>query len=59
MEKRLRIIDHWNYKERFKEIKKELPEKNPFFNRNAIAQYIEKAFEVKERPQKRDRFHLP
>jgi hypothetical protein len=31
--KKLRIIDHWNYKERFRSVKDNIPERNPFFNR--------------------------
>ena len=56
--KRLRIIDIWNYKERFKAIKKSIPQKNPFFNKDAISKYIESAFDMTNRPN-RNNVKLP
>lgn len=49
LQEKLWIIDHWNYKERFKEFKSQpLQEKNQLINSEAIANYIEKGFEPKD-----------
>lgn len=47
MNKKLRIIDFWNYKDKFRNINKTIVPRNPFFNKQSIKEYIEVAFEEK------------
>ncbi len=47
LNKKLKIIDFWNYKEKFRNISKTIVPRNPFFNKQSIANYIEVAFEEK------------
>ena len=52
LNKKLKIIDFWNYKEKFRNIKKTIIPRNPFLNNQSIANYIEVAFE--EKPSYKD-----
>lgn len=47
LNKKLKIIDFWNYKDKFRNINKTIVPRNPFFNKQSIANYIEVAFEEK------------
>jgi hypothetical protein len=54
--KKLRIYDYWNYKERFRDAIGSIRPRNPFFNKEWIGDYIDVAFEIKTHPEAPNRF---
>ena len=56
MNKKFRIYDYWNYKERFHDASTNIQPRNPFFNKEWIGDYIDVAFEIKTHPEAHNRF---
>jgi hypothetical protein len=56
LNKKLRIYDYWNYKERFRDAKNNIKPQNPFFCKEWIGDYIDVAFEIKTHLEAPNRF---
>ena len=56
LNKKFRIYDFWAYKEIFRDAKDNIKERNPFFNKQWISDYIDVAFEIKTHPEAPNRF---